>query len=203
MRSAAGLTLAALWLAGSFSVNAATATGTLYVEVERLQSEVPLSKTQREDVRFGGITWGVQGNELILVQVDPRFVDYDYGFTTRYGYSHAVQLPAGDYRLTVVGLEPRQSYSAEKQMNSAAFLNQGVRTVTIEADKTTSMRLAPVVLDEDALKPFVPTLLTVLTAPGQPIGEAEKTQRAVPVSLRDARSVAWPDYHGPLKFIPR
>lgn len=202
MHHAVRLTLTAALLSSSFTALAETATGTLFVQVERFQSEVPLPRSIQDEIPTGGVTWGVSGDELVLVQVDPRFVEYDYGFTTRYGYTHSVQLPAGQYRLSVVGLEPRQSYSSEKLMNRAAFVNQDVRTVTVEAGKTTALKIAPVIFDEDALKPFVPTLLAAISSPGEPLTETEKKQRPLPISLRGSTSIAWPDYHGPLKFLP-
>ncbi|WP_313455403.1 hypothetical protein [Stenotrophomonas sp.] len=201
MHSAVRTTFAGLLL--SFAGTALADTGTLFVQVERLQSDVPLSKTVMEDVRVGGVTWGVQGKQLVLVQADPRYVDYDYGFTTRFGHSHSVQLPAGEYQLTVVGLEPRQSYSTDKQMNRAAFVTQNIRTVRVESGKTTQLHIEPLILDEDAVRPFVPTLLTLLTDPDVSLEQTRKAARPTAISLRDQNSIAWPDYHGPLKFIPR
>ena len=203
MHSAVRTSLAGLLLLGSFMARADTGTGTLQLQVERLASEVTLSTEQQQDVRYGGITWGVHGQEIVLVQVEPRFVELDYGFTTRYGYSHSLQLPAGSYALTVVRLQPRQSYSIDRLMSRAAFVNSRIRNVTIESGKTTGIRIAPVIPDEDATKPFVPTFLASVTAPDVSFEETSKKQAPAPISLRGPRSIGWPDYRGPLKFIPR
>ncbi len=102
MRFALRTLLAAALLSGSFACLAQTATGTLVMEVDKLQSEVPLSKELQELIRTGGVDWGIKGNELVLTVVDTRYLDFDYGFTTRYGYRHALQLPVGTYRITAV-----------------------------------------------------------------------------------------------------
>ncbi|WNH53183.1 hypothetical protein [Stenotrophomonas oahuensis] len=205
MHSAVRTTLAGLLLFGSFMAKAdvSTGSGTLNLQVERLASEVTLSTDQQEDVRYGGITWGLHGKEIVLVQVEPRFVDLDYGFTTRYGFSHSLQLPAGTYAVTVVGLEPRQSYSIERLMHRAAFVNSKIRTVTIEAGKTTGIRVAPVIPDEDATKPFIPTFLASITAPDVSFEDTDKKQVPSAISLRGRSSIAWPDYRGAVKFVPR
>lgn len=204
MRFALRTLLAAALLSGSFACLAQAATGTLVMEVDKLQSEVPLSKDLQELIRTGGVDWGIKGNELVLTVVDTRYLDFDYGFTTRYGYRHALQLPVGTYRITAVSREPRRSYSEQRLLDRATFVNRNVASFTIEAGKTVTVQVGPVILDEDALNPavFIPTLFAgVSSADGEAPGGAAPRRKAV--TLRDNTSTAWPDYRGPIKFIPR
>jgi hypothetical protein len=204
MRFALRTLLAAALLSGSFACLAQAATGTLVMEVDKLQSEVPLSKDLQELIRTGGVDWGIKGNELVLTVVDTRYLDFDYGFTTRYGYRHALQLPVGTYRITAVSREPRRSYSEQRLLDRATFVNRNVASFTIEAGKTVTLQVGPVILDEDALNPavFIPTLFAgVSSADGDAPGGAAPRRKAV--TLRDNTSTAWPDYRGPIKFIPR
>lgn len=204
MRFALRTLLAAALLSGSFACLAQAATGTLVMEVDKLQSEVPLSKELQELIRTGGVDWGIKGNELVLTVVDTRYLDFDYGFTTRYGYRHALQLPVGTYRITAVSREPRRSYSEQRLLDRATFVNRNVASFTIEAGKTVTVRVGPVIMDEDALNPavFIPTLFaSVSSADGDAQGGAAPRRKAV--TLRDNSSTAWPDYRGPIKFIPR
>lgn len=204
MRFALRTLLAAALLSGSFACLAQAATGTLVMEVDKLQSEVPLSKDLQELIRTGGVDWGIKGNELVLTVVDTRYLDFDYGFTTRYGYRHALQLPVGTYRITAVSREPRRSYSEQRLLDRATFVNRNVASFTIEAGKTVTLQVGPVILDEDALNPavFIPTLFaSVSSADGDAPGGAAPRRKAV--TLRDNSSTAWPDYRGPIKFIPR
>ncbi|WP_210130910.1 hypothetical protein [Stenotrophomonas rhizophila] len=204
MRFALRTLLAAALLSGSFACLAQAATGTLVMEVDKLQSEVPLSKELQELIRTGGVDWGIKGNELVLTVVDTRYLDFDYGFTTRYGYRHALQLPVGTYRITAVSREPRRSYSEQRLLDRATFVNRNVASFTIEAGKTVTVQVGPVIMDEDALNPavFIPTLFaSVSSADGGAPGGAAPRRKAV--TLRDNSSTAWPDYRGPIKFIPR
>jgi len=204
MRFALRTLLAAALLSGSFACLAQAATGTLVMEVDKLQSEVPLSKELQELIRTGGVDWGIKGNELVLTVVDTRYLDFDYGFTTRYGYRHALQLPVGTYRITAVSREPRRSYSEQRLLDRATFVNRNVASFTIEAGKTVTVQVGPVIMDEDALTPpvFIPTLFaSVSSADGGAPGGAAPRRKAV--TLRDNSSTAWPDYRGPIKFIPR
>lgn len=207
MRFASRVAVLAALLAASVTCLADTPTGTLVVEVERLQSDVPLNKELAQQIKTGGVDWGVNGNTLVVTVVDPRYLDFDYGFTTRYGYRHALQLPAGTYHLTAVGREPRQSYSEERLLDRATYFNVDVAVVKIEAGRTTTLQVEPVILDEHALNPtpFIPTVFAAVSAPVDGAADAPQgaREKRLPISLRDSKSVAWPDYHGPLKFIPR
>ena len=204
MRFSLRTLLAAALLSGSFACLAQTATGTLVMEVDKLQSEVPLSKELQELIRTGGVDWGIKGNELVLTVVDTRYLDFDYGFTTRYGYRHALQLPVGTYRVTAVSREPRRSYSEQRLLERATFLNRNVASFTVEAGKTITVQVAPVIMDEEALNPavFIPTLFANVSDAGGTVGGGA-APRPKAITLRDESSTAWPDYHGPLKFIPR
>jgi hypothetical protein len=182
---------------------AQAATGTVVMEVERLQSDVALSTELQEQIKTGGVDWGINGNELVLTVVDPRYLEFDYRFRTRYGYRNAVQLPPGTYHLTAVSREPRRSYSEERLLNRATFVNKQVATFTVEAGKTVTVNVQPVILDDDALVPavFIPTLFASVSQDDAPPGA--KSARNVPVTLRDGNSIPWPDYRSPIKFIPR
>lgn len=205
MRFALRVAVFAALLSGSVTCMADTPTGTLVVQVERLQSDVPLNKELKQQIKTGGIAWGVNGTTLVVTVIDPRYLEFDYGFTTRFGYRHALQLPVGTYQLTAVGREPRRSYSEERLLDRATYLNKDVAVVKIEAGRTTTLEVEPVILDEDSLNPtpFIPTVFAAVSAPADADATAGKTPKRLPISLRDSNSVAWPDYHGPLKFIPR
>lgn len=203
MRVISRILLAAALLSASGVCLAQVATGTLLMQVEKLVSEVPLTKDVQELIPTGGVDWGIKGNQLVLTVVDTRYLEFDYGFTTRYGYQHALQLPVGTYHLTAVSREPRRSFSERRLLDRATYVNRNITSFKVEAGKTTTVNVVPVIMDEDALNPamYIPTLLaSVSDASDDAAGSKPGRPRAI--TLRGADSVAWPDYHGPIKFIP-
>ncbi|WP_315386536.1 hypothetical protein [uncultured Stenotrophomonas sp.] len=203
MRVISRILLAAVLLPASGACLAQVATGTLVMQVEKLQSEVPLTKDVQELIPTGGVDWGIKGNQLVLTVVDTRYLEFDYGFTTRYGYQHALQLPVGTYQLTAVSREPRRSFSEQRLLDRATYVNRNITSFKVEAGKTTTVNVAPVIMDEDALHPamYIPTLLARV-ADASDEAPGSKPRRPIAVTLRDRDSIAWPDYHGPIKFIP-
>jgi hypothetical protein len=174
----------------------AQATGTLAFNAKPFTSEVELKSKVETQLKSGGLEWGVHGNELIVTLVNKRFINGDIPNLTRYGERKEIQLPAGQYTLTCIGLIPEGGFSVDKVLSKGAYFNTDVLSFTIAAGQTTVLDVSSVIRKENTflLKFFVPEVSVNVIANDIEFG-------AVPINVRDERSVAWDDYSGPLKFV--
>lgn len=174
----------------------AQAMGTLAFDVQPFTSEVELKEKIEKQLKSGGLEWGVNGNQLVVTLVNKRFIQADVPHLTRYGERKEIQLPAGDYTLTCVGLIPEGGLSVDKVLSKGAYFNTDVLSFTIEPGQTTVLDVSSVIRKENTflLKFFVPEVSVNVIANDIEFG-------AVPINLRDDKSVAWEDYAGPLKFV--
>ena len=79
--------------------------GTLVVDVSQYTSEKELPKKVSKQLANGGLEWGIKDNQIVFTMVGKQFVDFPINHMTRYGQNESLQLPAGEYRITGIGLE--------------------------------------------------------------------------------------------------
>ena len=176
----------------------AQATGTLAFDLKPFTSEVELKEKIEKQLKSGGLEWGVVGNELVVTLVNKRFINAEIPNLTRYGERKEIQLPAGQYTLTCIGLIPEGGLSVDKVLSKGGYFNENVLSFTIEAGQTTALEVTSVIRKENTflLKFFVPEVSVNVVANGVGFD-------AVPINLRGDASVAWDDYSGPLKFVAK
>ena len=172
------------------------ATGTLVFDVLPFRSEIALKPKVESQLKSGAIEWGVKDGQIVITMVNKRFIDFDIAHMTRYGQSETVQLPAGEYRVTGLGLEMHTAFSVEKVLAKGAYVNEDILVLTIEPGKTTKLTIDPIIQKDNTffVQFFMPALLTSITPPD---GTAT-TPRVI--NQREATSIAWPQYNGTLKF---
>lgn len=171
-------------------------TGKLQVEILPFSSEIELKEKVRKQLESGGLEWGAKDGQLVFTMVNKRFINFDLPHFTRYGSEAAMELPAGEYSVTGIGLIPSTAFSPEKILAKGAYFNEKVMSFKIEEGKTTTVKVRPVIQKNATffLNYFLPELL-VSTAPdggefGPEVSVVDKTESSVP----------WPAYNGPLKF---
>jgi hypothetical protein len=196
MRRSFLIVLALSALLGSTQVTLAQSTGTLTFAMQAFTSEIDLRPKVEAQLKSGGLEWGVQEQQLIVTLVNKRFINAEIPNLTRYGESKDIELPAGNYTLTCIGLVPEGGLSVDKVLNKGAYFNNDVLRFTIEPGKTTVLDVASVIRKENTffLKFFVPEITVRVLTDGV-------ANDAVAINIRDDRSVAWADYAGPLKFV--
>jgi hypothetical protein len=176
----------------------AQATGTLVFDSKPFTSEVELKEKIEKQLKSGGLEWGVVGNELVVTLVNKRFINAEIPNLTRFGERKEIQLPAGQYTLTCVGLIPEGGLSVDKVLSKGAYFNEDVLSFTVEPGETTVLEISSVIRKENTflLKFFVPEVSVNVIASGVGFD-------AVPINLRGDESIAWDDYSGPLKFVAK
>jgi len=179
-------------------VTATQATGKLVFEVKPFTSEVPLKKKIESQLQSGGIEWGVKNGLLVIAVINKRFIDFDITHMTRFGQNEQLDLPAGEYHVTCAGFEPHTGFSVDKLLARGGYFNENIVTFTIEPGKTTTLSLNPIMKKDQTffLTVYMPTLMTSVTT------EAGSTPEKA-INLRQADSISWPAYTGPLKFIAK
>lgn len=170
--------------------------GTLVFDIKPFRSEVKLKPKIENQLKSGGIEWGIKDRQLVISLVNKRFVAFDINHLTRYGQSERLELPPGKYQLTCIGLEMKTAFSPEKVLAKGGFFNENILTFDIEAGKTTTLSLDPVIAKDMTflIEWYMPALLTSVTTDSN-------TTEPKAINLREDGSVAWPDYSGPLKFV--
>ena len=169
--------------------------GTLVVDVRPYTSEKPLPDKADKQLRNGGIEWGLQDHLLVFSSVNKQFVNYPITHLTRFGQNETLTLPAGEYHITGIGLEVSFGFNVMKLLDKGAFLNENTVTFRIEPGHTTTLRIDPVIGKDSAglVSFYMPTLMMSVVTEG---GSSE----AKPLNVRGDASIAWRDYHGPLRF---
>lgn len=176
----------------------ATGTGTLVVDIKAFTSEKELPKKVDKQLKNGGLEWGVRDGLIVFTMVSKQFVDFPINHMTRYGQSESLTLPAGDYRITGIGLEMTAGFSVQKILDRGAFVNEDVIAFRIEPGKTTTLSINPVIKRDNAfvVDYWMPTLMASVTSDSGPVEEKA-------LNVRGERSIAWPNYGGPLKFVAK
>lgn len=177
----------------------AAGTGTLVVDVKPFTSERELPKKVRAQLESGALEWGVRDDVVVFSLVNKRFIDFPLNHMTRYGQQETLSLPAGRYRITGIGLEMTTGFNVQKILDRGAYVNEDVLAFDIEAGKTTTLSINPVIYRDAtfAVNFWMPTLLARVTGGAGESGESAE----VPLNARGEGSIAWPAYGGPLKFV--
>ena len=177
---------------------APSATGTLLVDIKPFTSEKELPKKVDKQLKNGGLEWGIRDNLIVFTMVNKQFVDFPVNHMTRYGQNESLTLPAGEYRVTGIGMEMTAGFNVQKILDRGAFVNDDVVTFRIEPGKTTTLSINPVIKKDNAFVVdfWMPTLMASVA------GEAAATEEKA-LNLRSETSIAWPQYKGPLKFVAK
>lgn len=178
---------------------AASETGTLVVDVKPFTSEKNLPKKVVKQLQSGMLEWGVQDRQLVFTMVNRRFINFPIDKTTRFGERTELPLPAGEYRITGIGLEFSTAFSPEALLNKGAYINQDIVVFRIEPGKTTTLSILPqIMIDRTfAVNFWVPSIMTSV------VDEAGTATTPVALNDRYETSITWPNYNGPLKFVPK
>ena len=174
------------------------AQGTLIIEIKPFSSEKELPKKVTKQLQSGMLEWGQRDRQLVFTLVNRRFLDFPVNHTTRYGSNEQLSLPAGEYKVTGVGLEMSSSLSVDKVLERGAFFNDDILTFRIEAGKTTTLTINPVIkIDRTfAVNYWMPSLMAS-------VNDGASATPEISLNDRNEKSVPWPQYTGPLKFIPK
>jgi len=177
-------------------VAAPARTGTLIVDVEPYTSAKRLSRKVVRQLDSATLEWGVRDREVVFSLLGTRFVDFPLDHSMRYGQKESLALPAGEYRVTGVGLEMTTSYTADLLVKRGAFVNEDVLTFRIEPGRTTTLAISPVMQRDITFNIdfWMPTMMASIRT------EEGETQE-VALNARGPASVAWPAYDGPLKRV--
>lgn len=173
-------------------------TGTLVVEARPFTSEKPLPAKIETQLKSAALEWGVRDHQLVFSTVAKQFLDFPISHMIRYGQSETLTLPAGEYRVTGIGLEVSFGFNVQKILDKGAFVNEDVLVFRIEPGKTTTLGINPVYGRDTAglVAFYLPTLVAS-------VRDEQGTSADQPLNVRGDHSIAWPDYHGPLKFIAK
>lgn len=190
--------LMALALFCSRNAAAQQETGKLVVDVGPFTSEKELPRKVDKQLRNGGLEWGVKDGLVVFTMVAKQFIDYPINHMTRYGQSETLDLPAGDYRITGIGLEMTTAFSVQKILDKGAFVNEDVMSFRIEPGQTTTLHIKPVIYKDAtfAVNFWMPTLVASVETAGDVAAETA-------LNKRTDKSIPWPAYHGPLKFVAK
>ena len=174
---------------------AALADGTLAINVAAFQSEVKLKEKVQKQIEGGGMEWGLAGNQLTVTTVNKQYVGPTIDHLTRFGTNATVNLPAGEYHISCVGMVYDGGLSVAKVLSKGAYFNENVMTFRIEDGQTTTLDIRPVIRASSGmlLKVFMPEYIAKSTLNGEVSSD-------VSLNARGEKSVAWDDYTGDLKF---
>lgn len=172
--------------------------GKLVVDVQAFTSEVNLKPKVEAQLKSGGLEWGLQDKQVIFTMVNKQFVNAEISHLTRYGTQTELEVPAGDYTLTCIGLIPEGGLNVQKVLSKGGYFNTDVLRFTVRAGATTTLETAPVIRKKNTflLKFFIPELSVKVVENGQ-------TKEEKVVNVRDEHSTAWDAYEGTLKFVPK
>jgi hypothetical protein len=173
----------------------AFADGTLAINIAPFTSEVKLKQKVQKQLEGGGMEWGLAGNHLVVTTLNKQYVGPTINQLTRFGTNATMSLPAGEYRVSCVGLLYEGGLSVAKVLSKGGYFNENVMTFRIEDDKTTALDVRPVIRTSSGMliKVFMPEYLVKASLDGTAAPE-------VSINARTDKSVAWDDYSGDLKF---
>lgn len=140
-------------------------------------------------------------NSVLISFVNEKYVKADLPYLTRFGDQKTLEIKPGQHTITCIGFEfDSTSSDVDKTLAKSAFFNNEVVTFTVQPGKTTTLEISPIFEAESQwhvltkLTMFIPDLKVRVLEDGTPKGESLVINRRTP------KSVAWNDYHGPLKF---
>ena len=187
--------LAALFLLASFNASAQATTGKLLLDVRPFTSEVKLKKKVDDTLRHGALDWGVKDGRIVFTSVAKQYINFEMNNFTRFGETKELELPPGEYKISCAGLVPHTAFSPQAILSKGGFFNIDVMTVRIEAGKTTTLTIAPVIRKQRTLllNFFQAELLATASIDGV-------TSPEVSLNMEAPNSVKWDAYTGDLKF---
>ncbi len=175
--------------------------GTLVVDLKAYTSNAKIPKNTQKELEHAGIHWGLLDNALVIPMVNQKYVKAETPYLTRFGEQKSLEVKAGRYTISCIGYEIRSSSrDIDKVLSKNAFFNDDVMTFTVQPGKTTTLEISPVYEAESKwvmpskFTMYMPDLKVQVVEDGTPKGDD------VVISQRTDKSVAWDDYHGPLKF---
>lgn len=177
------------------AVNNQQGLGKLVVDIKEFKSEVELKPKVESTLKAGGLDWGVKDGQMVVTMVNKNFVDFNFSNFTRYGASGQIDLPAGEYTITGIGLVASTAFSVEKILNKGAYLNFDVLKFKVEPGKTTTLTIQPQIKKNATflLNFFLPYYYATVTTDAGTTAEVALTEK-LPTSM------PWSSYDGPLKF---
>lgn len=173
----------------------ALANGKLTINVAPFESEVELKEKIRKQLEGGGMEWGLTGNRLVVTMVNKQFVGPTINQLTRFGTNTSIDLPAGDYQISCVGMVYEGGLSVTKVLSKGGYFNENVMAFHVAEGKTTTLDVRPMIRKSSGmlLKVFMPEYIARSTL------ELDMSAE-VSLNSRSDKSVAWDDYNGDLKF---
>ena len=171
-------------------------TGTLVFNMKSYTSGVKLSAKVQKQLKNGGLDWGMVGHTLVVPLVNERYLKLDGQYFTRFGEQKNLELAPGDYTITCIAYELTSvTRDVDTALSRNAYFNPDVLKFTIAPGKTTTLEVSSNYMRQSAWneKIFLPDLTVRVLEDGTQTGEAVINRWA-------DRSVAWDNYHGPLKF---
>ena len=179
---------------------AAQETGTLVVDIKPFHSERELPKKVETQLKNGGLEWGQRDGQLVFSSMNKRFIDFPLNHITRFGQSESLQLAPGEYTVTGIGLNVSMGFNPQKIVDRGGYINEHVMKLHIEAGKTTTLSIDPVIFRDGAfvIDIYQPTLNATVTAP-----DGSTSAEPVGLNRQSETSVNWGKYNGPLKFVAK
>ncbi len=180
----------------SHTAGAQQPAGKLKVIIEPFSSEIELKKKIQTQLESGGLEWGAKDGLLVFTMVNKRFINFDLPHFTRYGTEAVIDVPAGEYSVTGIGLIPSTAFSPEKILAKGAYFNEKIMAYRVEEGKTVTVKIRPIIRKNATffLNFYLPELLVSIAQEGGEYGPE------VSVVAKTESSVDWPAYNGPLKF---
>ncbi len=176
-------------------------TGTLVFDLKSYTSDAKIPKKNQKELEHAGIRWGMLDNTLLIPLVNEKYVNAETPYLTRFGERKELELKAGQYTVSCIGYEfSSTSKDIGKVLSKSAFFNTDVVRFTILPGKTTTLEVSPIYEAETQHRLWVKFTMFM---PDLKVHVAEDGQQAagdVVITRRTDKSVAWDDYHGPLKF---
>lgn len=188
--------LAALFLyAFAGTVSAQQAVGKLVLDVKPFTSEIDLKAKVNDTLQHGALDWGAKDGRIVFTSIAKQYINFDMSHFTRFGESTGVDLPPGDYKVSCAGLVPHTAFSPQSMLKKGGFFNIDVLTVHIEAGKTTTLTIHPVIRKQATflLNFFQAEFVATTTFDGT-------TSPETSLNMMAPTSVKWDDYKGDLKY---
>jgi hypothetical protein len=175
--------------------------GTLVFDLKNYTSDAKMPKKAQKQLDHAGIRWGMLDNSVLISLLNSEYVKADTPYLTRFGEQKTLELKPGHYTITCIGLEFNStSTDVDKALAKSAFFNNDIVEFTVLPGKITTLEITPVYVTESQWRLwvkfniFMPELKVRVLEDGTPKGDD------LVITQRTAKSVAWNDYHGPLKF---
>jgi len=175
--------------------------GTLVFDLKNYTADTKIPERNQKVLEHGGVQWGIVGDTVVITLVGRNFVKADIPYLARFGEQKTLQMKPGQYKITCIGLTfGSTSRDVDKSLSKSAFFNNDVLTFAVLPGKTTTLEVLPVYEAEShwrgltKIKMYIPDLKVRVLEDGTQKGEE------VEINKRTVKSIAWDDYHGPLKF---